>query len=188
MMVNIYPLFHFWRSPPVCSFVINRPWIKDRFMSPDIEAVHRLLLDQKASPTTVNVQAGPLVIRLNGNKFELYVYIFHSGVECGQTLHWQVSVGVHPRVPSRLPHCLLPGLSSIAEEACPTWVNACPILFIIILQLEISMKTNQSTWFNIDLKMQYWFSPCWLSSYFDFWHLSFQYVAKTRYVAKIRNG
>ncbi|CAL8322185.1 histidine ammonia-lyase [Gadus morhua] len=26
---------------------VVRPWIKDRFMSPDIEAVHRLLLDQK---------------------------------------------------------------------------------------------------------------------------------------------
>ncbi|TKS73639.1 Histidine ammonia-lyase [Collichthys lucidus] len=28
---------------------VVKPWIKDRFMSPDIEAVHRLLLDQKAS-------------------------------------------------------------------------------------------------------------------------------------------
>lgn len=41
IVVNIYPTFHF------CAF--NRPWIKDRFMSPDIEAIHRLLLDQKAS-------------------------------------------------------------------------------------------------------------------------------------------
>lgn len=26
-----------------------RPWIKDRFMAPDIEAAHRLLLEQKVS-------------------------------------------------------------------------------------------------------------------------------------------
>ncbi|RXM35863.1 Histidine ammonia-lyase [Acipenser ruthenus] len=28
---------------------VAKPWIKDRFMAPDIEAVHKLLLDQKAS-------------------------------------------------------------------------------------------------------------------------------------------
>ncbi|PNJ83369.1 HAL isoform 11, partial [Pongo abelii] len=28
---------------------VVRPWIKDRFMAPDIEAAHRLLLEQKAS-------------------------------------------------------------------------------------------------------------------------------------------
>lgn len=26
-----------------------RPWMKDRFMAPDIEAAHRLLVEQKAS-------------------------------------------------------------------------------------------------------------------------------------------
>lgn len=30
---------------------ISRPWIKDRFMSPDIEAVHRLLIEQKVEAT-----------------------------------------------------------------------------------------------------------------------------------------
>ncbi|RXM27848.1 Histidine ammonia-lyase [Acipenser ruthenus] len=32
---------------------VAKPWIRDRFMAPDIEAVHRLLLDQKASHKTV---------------------------------------------------------------------------------------------------------------------------------------
>ncbi|MBN3316291.1 HUTH lyase, partial [Atractosteus spatula] len=37
-----------WKN--LYRFVANMmPWIKDRFMAPDIEAVHRLLLDQKAS-------------------------------------------------------------------------------------------------------------------------------------------
>lgn len=30
-------------------YFLCRPWIKDRFMAPDIEAAHRLLLEQKAS-------------------------------------------------------------------------------------------------------------------------------------------
>lgn len=44
-LVNVYPLF--------CSVKLNcsRPWIKDRFMSPDIEAVHRLLIEQKVDAT-----------------------------------------------------------------------------------------------------------------------------------------
>lgn len=35
-VVNVWPT-HF------------RPWMKDRFMAPDIEAAHRLLVEQKAS-------------------------------------------------------------------------------------------------------------------------------------------
>lgn len=33
----------------VCPMSLYRPWIKDRFMAPDIEAAHRLLVEQKAS-------------------------------------------------------------------------------------------------------------------------------------------
>lgn len=41
----------FWVRPNVNVYpcLCCRPWIKDRFMSADIEAVQRLLLDQKAS-------------------------------------------------------------------------------------------------------------------------------------------
>lgn len=35
----------------VCFTLFPRPWFKDRFMAPDIEAVHRLLVDQKVSFT-----------------------------------------------------------------------------------------------------------------------------------------
>lgn len=43
-VVNVYPLLHFL----LCQTLnFSRPWIKDRFMSPDIEAVHRLLIEQK---------------------------------------------------------------------------------------------------------------------------------------------
>ncbi|KAF7248453.1 Histidine ammonia-lyase [Varanus komodoensis] len=31
---------------------VVRPWMKDRFMAPDVEAAHRLLVDQKASAGT----------------------------------------------------------------------------------------------------------------------------------------
>lgn len=33
----------------VCPMSPHRPWIKDRFMAPDIEAAHRLLVEQKVS-------------------------------------------------------------------------------------------------------------------------------------------
>ena len=134
-MVNIYPLFHFWLSHNINCSASNRPWIKDRFMSPDIEAVHRLLIDQKAS---VKSHRGSSVIPISGCKMcpmaansrqighlKWHVYIFYLGVECGQTIYWQVSVRVHPRVPSRLSYCLLSGLSSITEEACSPWVKGC---------------------------------------------------------------
>lgn len=52
-IVNIYPLFHFCLSHSLSYSAFHRPWIKDRFMSPDIEAVHRLLLDQKASADSI---------------------------------------------------------------------------------------------------------------------------------------
>lgn len=88
-------------------------------MSPDIEAVHRLLLDQKASfKKLFSARAS----------YTWYVvkcaYIFNPGVECGQTLHWEVPDRVHPRVPPRLSHCLFPGLTGLPQEACSPRMKA----------------------------------------------------------------
>lgn len=47
-VVNVYPLVAFL----LCQTLnLCRPWIKDRFMSPDIEAVHRLLIEHKVDAT-----------------------------------------------------------------------------------------------------------------------------------------
>lgn len=54
-LVNVY--IHVCLSVCLCPRVINRPWIKDRFMSPDIEAAHRLIIDQKASAESWGVKA-----------------------------------------------------------------------------------------------------------------------------------
>lgn len=86
-------------------------------MSPDIEAVHRLLLDQKASSKKLFSARAPRGMSLNA-------YIFNPGVECGQTLHWEVPDRVHPRVPPRLSHCLFPGLSGLPQEACSPRMKA----------------------------------------------------------------
>ncbi|MGH0121602.1 UNVERIFIED_CONTAM: hypothetical protein FKN15_006579 [Acipenser sinensis] len=40
---------------------VAKPWIRDRFMAPDIEAAHRLLLDQKASRKTVAIESLPWI-------------------------------------------------------------------------------------------------------------------------------
>ncbi|MGH0165487.1 UNVERIFIED_CONTAM: hypothetical protein FKN15_051622 [Acipenser sinensis] len=40
---------------------VAKPWIRDRFMAPDIEAAHRLLLDQKASHKMIWKVAHPYI-------------------------------------------------------------------------------------------------------------------------------
>lgn len=74
-VVNVYPLLHFL----LCQTLnFPRPWIKDRFMSPDIEAVHRLLIEQKVD-AAFDAE--------NGGWCEFIGFFSSSGVGCGQTLY-----------------------------------------------------------------------------------------------------
>lgn len=111
-------------------------------MSPDIEAVHRLLLDQKASSKKLfSARASSTwhVVKC--------AYIFNPGVECGQTLHWEVPDRVHPRVPPRLSHCLFPGLSGLPQEACSPRMKAHPkqVFFFFLAITSVTKKQRSYT-------------------------------------------
>lgn len=70
---------------PVELSTFSRPWIKDRFMSPDIEAVHRLLIEQK-----VDAAFHAEKDARSGCWCELTVllgFFPYPGVGCGQTVY-----------------------------------------------------------------------------------------------------